>query len=223
MNAAPPSSDLPKNKQMTNDLIKEYKNILEKHLDGRTLKEDKINIWMNNIIVDAKEYFIKKYPDYNLFLHIYVCPNDLYFYSYTSSISIINTDWNDSVIFSTDDLYSCLYFFFYKECNLDYEIEDYESLIIKKGNEILKKYLQDRKYGEECKKYNEYINKEYSDFILSIEKNPRCYFLGEIYQNIEQNKFFYKYASHGKKIYSKIIQTYDNDSLACCFYTFFFK
>ena len=167
MSAPPPISELPKNKQITNDLIKEYKNILEKYLDGRAIKEDKINIWMNNIIADAKEYFIKKYPDYNLFLHIYICPKDFYFSSYQSSISIPNKDWTDSVTFSTNDLYSCLYFFFYKECNLNYEIEDYESLIIKKGNEILKKYLQDRKYGEECKKYNEYIDQEYSNFILS--------------------------------------------------------
>jgi len=223
MSTPTPSSELPKNKQITNDLIKEYKNILEKHLDGRTIKEDKINIWMNNIIADAKEYFIKKYPDYNLFLHIFICPKDFYFYSYISSISIPNKDWNDKVTFSTDDLYSCFCFFFYKECNLNYEIEDYESLIIKKGNEILKKYLQDRKYGEECKKYNEYINQEYSNFIFSKEKNLRCFLLGEIYQNIGANKYFYKYASHGKKIYSKIIQTYDNDSLTCCFYTFFFK
>ena len=42
MLAAPPSSELPKNKQMKNDLKEEYKNILEKHLDGRTIKEDKI-------------------------------------------------------------------------------------------------------------------------------------------------------------------------------------
>ena len=223
MSAPPPISELPKNKQITNDLIKEYKNILEKHLDGRKIKEDKINIWMNNIIVDAKEYFINKYPDYNLFLHIFICSKDFYFYSYSSSLSIPNKDWSDRAIFSTNDLYSCLYFFFYKECNLNYEIEDHESLIVKKGNEILKKHLQDRKFGEECKKYNEYIDQEYSNFILSKEKNLRCFLLNEIYQNIDGNKYFYKYASHGKKIYSKIIQTYDNDSLTCCFYTFFFK
>ena len=71
---------------MTNDLKEEYKNILEKHLDGRTIKEDKITSWMNNILEDAKEYFVKKYQDYDLFLYVYVCPRTVYFYSYTSSI-----------------------------------------------------------------------------------------------------------------------------------------
>ena len=223
MTAPPPSGELPKNKQITNDLKEEYKKILEKHLDGRILKEDKINSWMNNILSDAKEYFLKKYPDYNLFLHIYVCPKDVYFYSYSSSISLKASDWNDSIVFTTDNLYSCLYFFFYKECNLKYEIEDYENYIVQKGNGILKKYLQDRKYGIECKKYNEYINNEYSDLVLSKEKYLRCFFLGEIYENIEKNKYFYKYISIGKNIYSKIIHTYENDSLVCLFYSFFFK
>ena len=223
MTTPPPSFELPKNNQIANDLKEEYKKILEKHLDGRTLKEDKINSWMNNILSDAKEYFLKKYPDYNLFLHIYVCPKDVYFYSYANSILITSTDWNDSVVFSTDYLYSCLYFFFYKECNLNYEIEDYENLIAQKGNEILKKYLQDRKFGIECKKYDEYIINDYLNFVLNKEKYLRCYFLDEIYQNTEKNKYFYKYISLGKKIYFKIIQTYENDSLICVLYSFFFK
>ena len=73
MLAAPPSSELPKNKQMTNDLKEEYKNILEKHLDGRTIKEDKITSWMNNILEDAKEYFVKniKITTY-FFMYMYV-------------------------------------------------------------------------------------------------------------------------------------------------------
>ena len=223
MTAPPPSGELPKNKQITNDLKEEYKTILEKHLDGRTLKEDKINSWMNNILSDAKEYFLKKYPDYNLFLYIYVCPRDVYFYSYTSSISVADTDWNDSIVFTTDNLYSCLYFFFYEECNLNYEIEDYENLIVQNGNEILKKYLQDRNYGEECKKYNEYIINEYIDFILNKEKYLRCYFISRILKNTEKNKYFYKYISLGKKIYSKIIYIYENDSLVCMLNSFFFK
>ena len=106
---------------------------------------------------------------------------------------------------------------------MNYEIEDYENIIVQKGNEIVKKHLQDRKYGKECKKYNEYIIDEYIDFILNKEKYLRCYFLSRIFENTEKNKYFYKYISLGKKIYSKIIQTYENDSLVCVFYSFFFK
>ena len=73
--------NIPINKQINNDLQKEYKAILEKHLSGRAIKEDKINFWIDNILSDAKEYFIKKYPDYDLFLFCFICQNNVYFYS----------------------------------------------------------------------------------------------------------------------------------------------
>ena len=78
--AAPICQNLPINKQITNDLKKEYKNILEKHLDGRIIKEDKINTWMNNILIEAKSYFTSKYPDYDLFLYIIVCQKKYLFF-----------------------------------------------------------------------------------------------------------------------------------------------
>ena len=60
MSTAPPTaSETPINKQITNDLKVAFKTILEKYLGGRTIKEDKIKSWMNNILTDAKEYFIK--------------------------------------------------------------------------------------------------------------------------------------------------------------------
>ena len=89
--------NIPINKKISNDLKNEYKTILEKHLSGRVIKEDKLNSWIDNIFSDAKEYFIKKYPDYDLFLFCFVCPRNVYFYSDTYSISKIAIDWCDSV------------------------------------------------------------------------------------------------------------------------------
>ena len=213
----------PINKQIDNDLQKEYKAILEKHLSGRVIKEDKINFWIDNILSDAKEYFIKKYPDYDLFLFCYVCQRNVYFYCNKYSISKKDIDWIDSVNLQTNDLYCLLYFFYYKHYNLDYQIETYENEIIQKGSDILKKYLQDRKYGKECTNYNKYINNEYCDFVFTKSNQLRCLFLSFIYQNPIQGKYYFKYLSHGKNIYSKFVQTYENDSLNCCHYLFFFK
>lgn len=221
--AAPIYSEIPINKQITNDLLKAYKDILVKHLDERILKEDKILSWMNNILIDAKEYFIKKYPNYDLFLYIYVCPLNVYFYSNSYSISIKDIDWCSNIVFKTDNLYSCLYFFFYKHYELNYKLEEYENEIIQKGREILKKYFKEGKYGKECENYIKKINEEHTNFILSKENKLRCYFINEIYQNTTQDKYFFKYLSYGKDIYSKIIQTYDNNSLSCSHYVFFFK
>lgn len=117
--AAPLCQELPINQQITNDLMKEYKNILEKHLDGRIITENKINSWMNNILIDAKNYFTSKYPDYDLFLYIFVCPRNVYFWSHNYSISLPNKDWCDFTTFKTNDLYSIIYFFFYKRLELN--------------------------------------------------------------------------------------------------------
>ena len=215
--------NMPINQQINKDLQNEYKKILEKHLSGRTIKEDKINSWIDNILSDAKEYFIKNYPNYDLFLFVFACPRNVYFYSDNYSISIKDTDWCDSVYIQTKDLYSCIYFFYYKHYELNYQIEAYENEIIQKGSDILKKYLQERNYGDECNNYNRYINEEYSNFILAKCNQLRCYFLSFIYQNPIKDKYYFKYLSHGKNIYTRFVQTYENDSLNCCHYLFFFK
>ena len=214
---------IPINKQINNDLEGEYKKLLEKHLFGRIIKDDKINSWMDNILADAKEYFIKKYPNYDVFLFVFICPRNLYFRSHNHSISIKGKDWSNVVSLQTDDLYGCIYFFFYQKYKLDYQIESYENEIIQKGGDLLKKYLEDRKYGKELENYLKYINEEYSDFILSKNKKLRCFFLSHIYQNPIPGKYYFKYLSHRKNIYSRFVQTYENDSFNCCHYLFFFK
>ena len=128
--AAPICQELPINQQITNDLMKEYKNILEKHLDGRIITENNINSWMNNILIDAKNYFTSKYPDYDLFLYVFVCPRNVYFWSHNNNISSSqNTDWSDFTEFITKDLYSVIYYFFYKRLELTYELEESENEI----------------------------------------------------------------------------------------------
>ena len=126
----------------------------------------------------------------------------------------------------TNDLYSALRFFFYKRLELTYELEESENEIIQKGYEIFKKYLKGRKFGNECDNYGKNINKDLCDYILSkniSNHNLRCYFLNEIFECPIQNKYFFKYLSHGKQIHFKIFQAYDNDSLECCQHIFFFK
>jgi len=221
--AAPIFQELPINQQITNELKNEYKNILEKHLDGRIVTENKINSWMNNILIDAKNYFTSKYPDYDLFLYVFVCPRNVYFYSNSNSLSLPNTDLSDFTEFITNDLYSSLNFFFYKHYDLNYELENCENEIIQNCNSILKKYLHSRKYGNEFNNYTKNINIESSNYILSKNKQLRCYFFNIIFQCPINHGYSFKYLSHGKQIYSKIIQIYENDSLECHQHIFFFK
>ena len=147
------------------------------------------------------------------------------FYSSHDSISNHNTDLNCYVVFSTDTIYSRINYFCYKHVELNYYPEKYENEIIQKGNEIMRKYLQGKKtFEEECDDYNNDINSEHINFILSKEKNIlRCYFINEIFQNPIQGKYYFKYLSYGKQLYSKIFQTYENDSLISYHSVFFFK
>ena len=209
---------------MKSDLLEYYKKILIKHLDDRVIKEDKIKSWMNNILIEAQEYFINKYPNYDLFLNIYVCPLNVYFRANCSSISIIKTDLAYSVSFKTDQLYSIMWFFFYKNYNLTYSLDDYEDEIIQKGNEIIEKYLEGRKFNyEKLINYNNGIIEEHLNFINTKIKGLRCFCLNEIYENPIQYNYFFKYLSYGKNIYSNILQIYTNESLKCNHYLFFFK
>jgi len=229
MSAAPgPNKEENKETQINmiilDDIKNKFKDILIKHLDERKFKEEKVYSWMKNILIDAKEYFIKKYPDYDIFLYVYICPKNIYFRSNCTSISISNIDWCSSIGLNTDDLYCAFYFFYFKHYNLNYSLEECENEIIKKGNDILIKYLEERKYNyDKCLNFNKNINEEHINFIFEKENHCRCFILNEIYQNPIHNNYYFKYLIHGKDIYSKIMQTYSNDSLTCCHNLFFFK
>ena len=72
MEAAKPvvTSDESLKDAILSDLRENYKTIIIKHLDGRTFNQDKIGTWVDNILIDAKDYFIKKYPNYDLFFFV---------------------------------------------------------------------------------------------------------------------------------------------------------
>jgi len=224
MDAAQPAENISMKDIINEDLKKEFKNILNKHLDDRPFKEEKVKIWIENILNEAKDYFVKKYPDYDLFLLNYIYPRNVYFRSNSSSISYFNTDLLDSVDLSTNDLYSVFYYFFFKHTNLEYSLEEIESEIIQKGNDLLEKYLDERKYDyNTIENYNININTEYMNYIAAKNNKLRCFVVNEIYQKPIKSKYFFKYLCHGKEIHSKIFNKYINDSLICCNSLYFFK
>jgi hypothetical protein len=207
-----------------NDLSEKYKEILIKYLDDRKFNEEKIYSWINNILEDAKEYFTKKYIDYNLFLYCYICPKSLTFRSNYTTISNKKTDSPGSVNFSSESMYCVFYYFYYLNKTLNYSIDDFESELIIKCNKIFSKHLDERTFNyEKIITYNKNINDDYINFILSKNNSLRCFCLNEIYKNPISYNYCFKYLSHGKNIYSKKIQTYTNDSLTSCNYLFFFK
>jgi len=45
------------NSQIVKDLNQIFTGILSKHLTGKEINEDNIYSWMDNILIDSKEYF----------------------------------------------------------------------------------------------------------------------------------------------------------------------
>ena len=202
---------------------KEYKQILINYLDEREFKDEKIKLWVNNILNEAKNYFTRKYMDYDLYLFCLVSEKGVFFRQNTMYAGIQDTDKSSFVDFETNSLYVVLNFFFFEHYNLSYSIEENESEIIRFGQEILNKYLEDKKFEtNKIMEYNSIINNEHANFILKKENNLRCFILNRIFKN-PVKRYYYKYLVHGKEIYSKIFQGYSNDSLTCGHEVFFFK
>ena len=229
MEAAPPSNygnieNIQDKAKIKSDLIKKYKEILKNNWEGRTLKDGKINSWLNKILIDAKEYFIEKYPNYDIFIFVQIVPDVIDYLSNANSIYIAKTDGFSFADYQTDEFYCLLRFMFFVHYDLDYSIEEYEDEIIQKGDEILRKYLEDREYIEEnVKQYNLSINEEFVNFILTKENSLRVCTINKIYKKPIEGKYFFKYLCHGKNVNSKIMQTYENNNLRCVHFTFFFK
>ena len=140
MEAAKPTQNTPeisKKDEIINDLKKEYKQILINYLDEREFKDEKIKLWVNNILNEAKNYFTRKYMDYDLFLFCLVSEKGVFFRQNAMYAGIQDTDKSSFVDFETDSLYVFLNFFFFEHYNLSYSIEESESEIIRFGQEIL--------------------------------------------------------------------------------------
>ena len=124
-------------------------------------------------------------------------------------------------------IFILLYIFFFKNCDLKYSIDEYENEIIQNGNDIMIKYLEDRKYNhDKITTYNNNINNDQVNFILkkkNKDEKIRCCCINEIYENPIKGKYYFKYLIYGKEIYNKFIQTYSNDSLTCVHYLYLFK
>ena len=78
----------PDKNQIVSDVRSKYEEILKLNLEGRIFKEDLIKSWLDNILNDAKDYFINKYPDYDIFLFTQLIPKSITYRSNSSKIAV---------------------------------------------------------------------------------------------------------------------------------------
>jgi len=226
MEAAKPAGNTNKNlkEKILDDLGVNFKNILSKHLDDRAYNENKIKTWIDNILFDSRDYFINKYSDYDIFLFCFISQKNVYFNVNIRQIFLEKTDGSNWVNFKSDNIYCVLFFFFYKHYTLDYNLQGSESDIIKKGNELIVKYLEDRKYNPDKNvDYINNINIEHFDYLIKKNNKLRAFATTFIFENPIKGKYDFNYLSHGKDVYKTMFQSYQNDSLLCTHDIFFFK
>ena len=208
-------NELEKNSKITNenirdimkeDLKKKGKDLLVKHLDGRTYKEEKVDEWMKNILDEYENYFKQKYPSYYSFMFLDICSKDTYFYIDYHYICVSSKETTFSCQFITDALYSCINLFFFKSFN---SISNFslEPKIISFGNKLLYEIFDERKYDNKMSDYCARFNKEFQSFFCSLDKRRRVLNLTFAFQKPLKN-FSYNYRAICPYHLSKIIQTF---------------
>lgn len=119
-------NDMEKNKKITTenirdimkeDLKKKGKELLSKHLDGRSYKEDKVELWIKNILDECEKYFKDKYPSYYFFMFCNVCSKNTFYYKNSRGIYVNSKEGSIDPFFKTDDIYSSLELLFFKSFN----------------------------------------------------------------------------------------------------------
>ena len=177
MDFSPTPNPIPtKREEISTELEKKAKEILEKHLDGRNYIESKIDNWINLILNDIENYFKEKYPSYNLFAFCDIFSSNTSFYSDYTTICRISTDNSCLAIFKTDNIYSCLYLFFFK----DFTSNQCFSLlpkIVSTGNKLLYEIFDERSYNKKFSEYSKRLNNEHIQQILKINTSKNIFFL----------------------------------------------
>ena len=162
-----PVPDINNKINIINDLKEQYSKILTKYLVDRVYNENSVKKWTNDILLEAKEYFIEKYSDYNLYLYCLISEAKTPFSQDYSCIFNGSNDIMSWVDFKNDSITCVLSIMIFKINNLDDPTNDFESNIIKKGNEIIIKYMENRKFSptHNITLINN-ITKEHNDLLL---------------------------------------------------------
>ena len=203
------------------DLSEKGKEILSKHLDGRIYKESKIYEWINLILNDSENYFKNKYPLYNIFVYCAIFSNNTSFYSNYTSICVSSSESATISIFKSDQLYSCLYFFYFKNFNSD-PCLSLEPKILFSGNKLLCDIFDERKYNEKTSNYCKRLNDEHITNILNIDRSRRYFFLTLAFKK-PLIEFSYNYRYIYPHSLKEIIQTFFTSDTEILHFIFMFS
>ena len=207
---------------MTDDCEKKGKEILKKHLDGRSYNESKVDEWINNILEEFINYFKQKYPSYHLFLFCQACSkkNCTFYFSKLELRAPLNENsWSSD--FETDEIYSNLFFFFFENFTSNAYLS-FEPKLISFGNKLLYKIFDgkhfDRNMKDNCSKYNN----ELIDYILKLGKVKRCFSLTLAFKKPLKD-FTYNYTMTCPYQLSKKIPTFSTSDTEIIEYLFIFS
>lgn len=204
---------------MTEDLEKKGEEILNKHLDGRTFIESKVDGWIKMIIDDFEKYFKEKYPSYYYFLFCNVSSKKTYFDANQQGLYRKNERLSRAG-FSTNDIYSTLRFFYFKDfkSNVDYSLK---SKIIFYGNKLLYDIFDERNNEENMSDYCDRMNKEHMSNIHEFDKQSIYLFITFAINKPLKN-FAFIYKTNWKNKLNEIIQTFQTSKREIFHFVFMF-
>ena len=196
---------------MRKDLIKKGIEILRKHLDGRSYKEEKVYDWINFIINDFESYFYQKYPSYNLFSFCFVCSKFSFYLTDNKSILAIE-EAGSKAVFSTNDIHSAISFFFYKNF-VSFPSPYLEPKLIKLGNKLLYEIFDERKFTMGLQDLCIRFNKEIGTNILEMSSGRRrCLIITYAFKK-PAKEFCFNYRTKRGFDVARIIQTLITDDI----------
>lgn len=205
------SSNEPKKADiMTDDCEKKGKEILKKHLDGRSYKEEKTYDWINTIINDFESYFYQKYPSYYIFSFCFICPKTTFYLTDNKSI-VSKEEAGSKAVFSSDDIQSALSFFFFKNFT-SISCPYLEPRLIKYGNKLLYEIFDERKFAMILQECCIRLNKEVGSNILKIFTLKRFLIITYAFKK-PATDFSYNFKTKPPFNLSKIIQTFVTDDI----------
>jgi len=206
---------------ISKDLRNKGKELLSKHLDGRSYKEDKVDKWIKTILDECEQYFKEKYLSYHLFMLCDVCSKDTYFYTNKSGLLNLSKERYIFSIFKTEELFSCIHLFFFKDF-ISVANSCLEPKILSYGNKLLYEIFDERKFDKNMVDYCLRFNTEFEKYFHKLDNKRRIYNVTNAFKKPLKN-FSYSYRAICPYHLSTIVQTFFTKDTEIYHYAFIFS
>lgn len=135
-----------------------------------------------------------------------VCSKNTLYYEKNNVLCVIDKEDNNTAVFNSDDLHSCLYFFFFRNFTSNPN-PGLEPKIISNGNKYLYELFDERKYWKSLTDCCKNLSNKIVDNILESDKRRKCLIIIFAFKKPVKD-FSYNYKLKSTYDMARIIQTF---------------